>query len=80
MNLIVTKFIESANVKPVLQKGHKWASLLHRSGPAMKLYEQFQEEEGTPKRKIPTVRFENLKITFHIFRLFVHVGIRTMRN
>jgi len=58
LNLIVGKFIKSPSVKPVIENGHKWATLLHKSGPAMKLYEHIQgEEEGNSKRKIPTVSF-----------------------
>jgi len=59
LNLIVTEFVKSESVKPVVKNSHKWASLLHQSGPAMKLYENFQEDEGTPKRKIPSVSFES---------------------
>jgi len=54
LHLVVSAFVESNNVKPVMKNAQKWARLLHQSGPAMKLYKQTQEEENVPKRILPT--------------------------
>lgn len=57
LHLIVKDFAKFDTVKAVFSKVQRWASLLHRSGPAMKMYQQFQEEEHLPLRVLPTVMF-----------------------
>jgi len=60
LHLIVKDFVKSSSVKPIVEKSHKWARFLNKSGPALKLYERIQGEEIVPGRKIPTVGFNLL--------------------